>query len=127
MNKEVANYLHQVLRKYSLDIPKEKDELFQAFAAEDAQQKDFDELNNIQKRMTERWTRKSLIDDIKSKALQIPNARVGKRYDFTFDVKALGLNGVADFDPKAIGSRDWSGTVPTKTLSGTPRNRVSIA
>ena len=121
MNKEVANYLHQVLRKYSLDIPKEKDELFQAFAAEDAQQKDFDELNNIQKRMTERWTRKSLIDDIKSKALQIPNARVGKRYDFTFDVKALGLNGVAAFDLKAIGITGLEWDSVNKTLSGTPK------
>lgn len=121
MNKEVANYLHQVLRKYSLDIPTGKNALFQAFAAEDEQQKDFDELNNIQKRMIERWTRKSLIDDIKSKALQIPNARVGKRYDFTFDVRALGLNGVADFDLNADGISGLEWDSANKTLSGTPR------
>lgn len=121
MNKEVAKYLEQVLHKYSLDVPKEKNELFQAFAAEDEQQKDFDELTNIQKRMTERWTRKSLIDDIKSKALQMPNARVGKRYVFTFDIKALGLTGVADFDVKAgaIPGMEWDGV--GKTLSGTPK------
>lgn len=121
MNKDVANYLHQVLRNYSLDIPKEKDELFQAFVAEDAQQKDFEELNNIQKRMTERWKRKSLIDDIKSKALQIPNASVGKRYDFTFDMKALGLNGVAAFDLKDIGIAGLEWHSAKGTLSGTPK------
>lgn len=122
MNKEVANYLHQVLRKYSLDVPNEKNALFQAFAAEEEQQRDFDELTNIQKRMTDRWRRKSLIDDIKSKALQIPNARVGRSYAFTFDMKALGLTGIATFDlamPPGISGVEWNPV--SKTLSGTPQ------
>ncbi len=120
MSSDVAGFIQQLLHKKGIEVPKNKAKLFSAFAASEGQRTAFEEISTIQARIMLNWKRTAQIDDIKGASVQIPNARVGKRYGFTFDPAAMGLQGVADFEiaNHETTGLQWDGD--TRTLAGTP-------
>ncbi len=120
MSSDVAGFIQQLFQKKGIEVPKGKATLFQTFAAGKVQRTAFDEISTIQTRIMLNWKRTNQIDDIKSKAVQIPNARVGKRYGFTLDPVAMGLDGVKDFELANYEASGLQWDAETATLSGTP-------
>lgn len=120
MSKELHEYMQRLCDHNKVVVPKKQAELFKQFATDERRAQAYQQIVNTQQSILKDWEETSGIADIMEKPVQIPNARVGKPYTFTFDAEALGIPGIAYFELANLDATGLSYDSETATLSGIP-------
>ncbi len=87
-------YLQHLFQSNGITIAQKRSSVFDAFIAEEENNKAVHQILEIQKMLTDKWKLKTRILDIQQQAVSIPNGTVGKPYEAKLDFIQLGWNDI---------------------------------
>jgi len=120
MTKHDQAFVEALLRHKGLQVSEKQLALFDQFVAQQHIEAAVQLIIKTQIDIVESWKETSFINDILQKHIMLPNAKVNKAYNFTFDPVTLGLQELGDFEwsiPEGVGLRFDEAT---STITGTP-------
>jgi len=116
-------YISSLLRSWKLEIPSKQTEFFEAFLDEAEIESSYNQITASAKFIMENWKERSLIEDIRTRLIQLPNATVGKPYSYTFSLAKMGLQDIAYFELAQFERIGLTYDKETHTLSGAPTEK----
>ncbi len=123
MTKHDQSFIESLLRHKGNTVRENQQALFEKFVEEEHILQAVQMIIKSQNDIVESWKERSMIDDILQKHITLPNGRVNKAYNFTFDPAALGLQEMGDFDWSIPAELGIAFDEATNTISGIPKQQ----
>jgi serine/threonine protein phosphatase PrpC len=101
--EKTINYMKKLLESKGLSVDMKHTQLLSEVCATPEIQESVNSINLIQDKMINAWTRRSKVHDFINAAFSIPNATVGKPYDFRFEESLDLLKGIRILSVEASG------------------------
>ncbi|MBW8686523.1 PP2C family serine/threonine-protein phosphatase [Chitinophaga rhizophila] len=123
MTKHDQSFIESLLKLKGSAVRDNQQALFQQFIQEEQILKAVQVIIKTQTDIVESWKERSMIDDILQKHIMLPNGRVNKAYNFTFDPVASGLTEMGDFEWQIPAELGIAFDEATNTIAGTPKQQ----
>ncbi|TND08562.1 MAG: hypothetical protein FD123_2066 [Bacteroidetes bacterium] len=114
------DYIKRLLASKRMEIPQKQADFFDRFVDDAEILNHYQSINNAARNIMDTWKERSVIEDIRTKHIQLPNATVGKPYSFEFSLAKMGLQHIEEFEIDGFSELGLNFDKATGILSGAP-------
>lgn len=118
--EETERYLQSFLFQNKIDIPRNKQLLFEDFIHNETNIKAVQLIKEQQKMIMDNWKLKTRIDDVKQQSVFLPNGTVNKAYESKIDFIKLGWDDIVFYEIKDLEETGLTFDSETELLYGNP-------
>lgn len=116
-------YVERLFKARGIQVSNAQSKLFDEFVTSERCHSDVTEINNLQQRIMQNWQSRARVNEIQDQAFSVPNATVGKSYEYIIhpdrlawsDLRIVTFNNLEDlglvFDPETLTIKG----IPTKS------------
>lgn len=121
MEKDLKkDYIRRLLASKQLEVPKKQEAFFDDFVAQADILQQYTTIQNAAQTIMDSWKERSLIEDIRTRHIQFPNATVGKVYRHEFTPAKAGLEHIGAFSLEGLDALGLQFDAAAGIISGTP-------